>query len=92
MCHVLTLARFSQYEPTYTPPWLLAPTIPTFGYQVYFNNFTGKAAAELNTDIRRSLRAVYRSFKNPAPEGLFVSQSNFLGVYGNEPVRQYISR
>ncbi|KIP10279.1 hypothetical protein PHLGIDRAFT_65945 [Phlebiopsis gigantea 11061_1 CR5-6] len=71
------------YQPSYTPAWLITPTLPSLGYQVYFNNYTTEAIAELNTDVRRSLRSTYRGHANPPPEGFLVAQTNYLGAYGN---------
>ncbi|KZV81422.1 alpha/beta-hydrolase [Exidia glandulosa HHB12029] len=79
------------YQPAvgeYTPVWTVAQILPSIGYQVYFTNYTDKAVAELNTDIRRSLRSTYRGATNPPPEGFLVSQTDYLGAWGSDPIER----
>jgi soluble epoxide hydrolase/lipid-phosphate phosphatase len=56
---------------------------PKLAYQVYFENSTKAAIAELNKDIRRSLRAVFRSKSSPPPDSFLASNTSFLDAYSD---------
>lgn len=43
------------------------------------------AVAELDEDIRRTLRGTYRSVKSPTPDAFLTSTSSFLGAYVDIP-------
>ncbi|KAL5530822.1 hypothetical protein ACEPAF_7080 [Sanghuangporus sanghuang] len=72
--------------------WFLMPIrvlvwlFPHFGYQQYFQDHTLEAAAELNKDIRRSLRAVYRNPTSLPPPSFLKSTTDFFGVYGDAEI------
>jgi soluble epoxide hydrolase/lipid-phosphate phosphatase len=59
------------------------PTFPHFAYQVYFGDETSTAIAELNADIRRTLRATLRTVASPPPSGFLLSNSSFLAAWQN---------
>lgn len=67
----------------YTPITALALLIPHFAYQVYFAEQTSTAIAELNTDIRRTLRATLRTVASPPPSGFLTSNSSYLDAWKN---------
>jgi hypothetical protein len=67
----------------YTPVSTLALLIPDFAYQVYFAEKTSTATAELNTDIRRTLRATLRTAASPPPSGFLASNSSYLDAWKN---------
>ena len=57
--------------------------IPHFGYQEYFAEQTSTAIAELNTDIRRTLRATVRSAASPPPSDFLMSTTSYLDAWKN---------
>jgi soluble epoxide hydrolase/lipid-phosphate phosphatase len=57
--------------------------IPHFGYQEYFAEQTSTAIAELNTDIRRTLRASLRTVASPPPSDFLTSTSSYLDAWKN---------
>jgi len=67
----------------YTPIATLVPLIPHFAYRVYFAEQTSTAIAELNTDIRRTLRATLRTVASPPPSDFLLSNSSFLDAWKN---------
>ena len=67
----------------YTPVSTLVQLIPHFGYQEYFAEQTSTAIAELNTDIRRTLRASLRTVASPPPSDFLTSTSSYLDAWKN---------
>ena len=67
----------------YTPITTLVPYFPKFAYQEYFAEKTSTAITELNTDIRRTLRATLRTRDSPPPSGFLASNSSYLGAWKN---------
>jgi pimeloyl-ACP methyl ester carboxylesterase len=67
----------------YTPITALALLIPHFAYQVYFAEQTSAAIAELNTDIRRTLRSTLRTAASPPPSDFLTSNSSYLDAWKN---------
>jgi hypothetical protein len=67
----------------YVPISRLALLIPHFAYQVYFADQAPTAIAELNTDIRRTLRATLRTAASPPPSGFLASNSSYLDAWKN---------
>src|ERR1700678_3896947 len=51
--------------------------LPTLTYQVFFDSQTDGAVAELEQDIRRTIRATFRTFASPPPE----SNVSFLSTW-----------
>jgi soluble epoxide hydrolase/lipid-phosphate phosphatase len=56
---------------------------PHLAYQVYFADQTSAAAAELNADIRRTLRATLRTVASPPPADFLLSNSSYLVGWKN---------
>jgi pimeloyl-ACP methyl ester carboxylesterase len=67
----------------YTPITTLVQFVPKFAYQVYFAEETSTAITELNTDIRRTLRATLRTVASPPPSGFLASNSSYLDAWKN---------
>jgi len=65
----------------YTPiePFLTA--FPKLTYQVYFRDMVDTAAAELEGDVRRTIRAVFRHSNSTAPNAFLTSSTSFLAPY-----------
>jgi len=73
-----------QYLPSagdFVPVEGLAHILPKLSYQIYFEKNTTAAIAELNNDIRRSIRAVHRTIASPPPEDFLKSTTDFLGAW-----------
>ncbi|KAF8876157.1 Alpha/Beta hydrolase protein [Infundibulicybe gibba] len=69
------------YIPTagpFVPVRDLVPALPALAYQVYLDTKTSDAAAELNKDIRRTLRATLRTAASPPPANFLTSTQSFL--------------
>ena len=67
----------------YTPISTLVPLVPHFAYQVYFAEQTSAAIAELNKDIRRTLRATLRTVASPPPSDFLTSNTSYLDAWKN---------
>ncbi|KAN0124484.1 epoxide hydrolase [Russula decolorans] len=67
----------------YTPISTFVELIPHFGYQEYFADETSTAIAELNTDIRRTLRSTLRTAASPPPSDFLTSTSSYLDAWKN---------
>lgn len=61
----------------------LAAELPHLAYQVYFAEQTSTAVAELDTDIRRTLRATLRTVASPPPADFLLSNSSYLVAWQN---------
>lgn len=61
----------------------LVSQLPRLAYQLYFQKKTSEAVAELDKDIRRTMRATYRSADLPPPSDFLTSTDDFLGAYSN---------
>jgi soluble epoxide hydrolase/lipid-phosphate phosphatase len=70
----------------FTPVEQLSKYLPHLTYQIYFEKTTKKAVAELNADIRRTLRATLRSVDSPPPEGFLTNKAKFLKPYADMPL------
>jgi len=80
-------AIYFQYIPAagpFAPIEVFIPQLPRLAYQVFFEKETVSAIAELNKDIKRSLRSVFRTIESPTPEKFLTSTSTFLGAYDND--------
>lgn len=66
---------------------------PKLAYQLYFDKKTDQAVVELEQNIRRSLRSVYRSIESPTPDSFLASKDDFLGAYGSKeiPLVEYLT-
>ena len=67
----------------YTPITTLARLVPRFAYQVYFAEQTSTAIAELNADIRRTLRSTLRTAATAPPSDFLTSNSSYLDAWKN---------
>jgi len=65
----------------FTPAEQLAAQLKHLTYQIYFEKQTAAAVQELNRDIRRSLRATYRTVDSAPPEAFLVSRTSFLDAW-----------
>jgi soluble epoxide hydrolase/lipid-phosphate phosphatase len=62
---------------------MLVEAFPKLAYQIFFQKSTQAAIAELNKDIRRSLRAALRSTSSPPPDSFLASTTSFLDAYSD---------
>ncbi|KAK2460062.1 hypothetical protein APHAL10511_007939 [Amanita phalloides] len=69
---------------TFTPISQLIPLFPNLGYQMVFDKQTDKSIVELNHDVRRTLRALYRTAEDPTPTTFLSGKESFKGAYGDE--------
>jgi soluble epoxide hydrolase / lipid-phosphate phosphatase len=61
---------------------------PRLAYQLFFDKQTPAAAAELERDVRRTLRGTLRDVASPPPESFLTSPDTFMGAWDNvEEVR-----
>jgi soluble epoxide hydrolase/lipid-phosphate phosphatase len=67
----------------FVPTSAFVPAFPHLAYQIYFANQTSSAIAELNTDIRRTLRATLRTVASPPPSDFLLSNSSYLAGWKN---------
>ena len=56
---------------------------PHLAYQLFFDKQTPAAIAELNRDIRRTLRGTIRDVASPPPDGFLASRDTFIGAWDN---------
>ena len=54
---------------------------PRLTYQLFFNRQTSAATAELNRDVRRTLRGTLRDVASPPPDSFLTSPDTFLGAW-----------
>jgi hypothetical protein len=78
----ITIPYLPQVGP-FTPISALVQLFPHLAYQVYFAEQTSTAIAELNTDIRRTLRATLRTVASPPPSDFLTSNSSYLDAWKN---------
>jgi len=58
-----------------------AKALPRLMYQLFFDRQTPEAVAELNRDIRRTLRGTMRDVASPPPESFLTSSETFIGAW-----------
>ncbi|PAV20580.1 alpha beta-hydrolase [Pyrrhoderma noxium] len=78
----VAVVPYIQSSGPFVPMKDLAAHLPRLAYQIYFSDKTEEAVAELNKNIQKSLRSVYRSVNDPPPEEFLLSKSSFLDAYG----------
>lgn len=61
----------------------LVPMLPKLTYQLYFDSKLDTATAELDRDIRRTIRATLRTVSSPPPDAYLQSQDSFLDAWGH---------
>jgi hypothetical protein len=54
---------------------------PRLAYQLFFDKHTTAAIAELNRDIRRTLRGTLRDVASPPPDHFLTSRDSFIGAW-----------
>ncbi|KAJ3550596.1 hypothetical protein NMY22_g365 [Coprinellus aureogranulatus] len=59
----------------------LVSFLPKMTYQLFFDLKTEEAIAELDADIRRTMRGTLRTIDSPPPESFLTSNSTFLGAW-----------
>ncbi|KAF9040695.1 Alpha/Beta hydrolase protein [Panaeolus papilionaceus] len=64
----------------------LSEIFPTLRYQLFFDSKTEQAIEELNADVKRSVRATFRSVDSPPPPGFLKSAETFLGAWNKTDV------
>ncbi|KAF7331472.1 Bifunctional epoxide hydrolase 2 [Mycena kentingensis (nom. inval.)] len=63
----------------------LVVALPKLAYQVYFNERTAQAVAELSKNIRRTVRTTLRTTASPPPNEFLKSTTSFLGAWDDTP-------
>jgi soluble epoxide hydrolase/lipid-phosphate phosphatase len=61
----------------------LVGVLPKLTYQIYFDSKLDAAVAELDQDIRRTIRATLRTVDSPPPDEYLKSPDSFLGAWGH---------
>ncbi|KAJ7618451.1 Alpha/Beta hydrolase protein [Roridomyces roridus] len=82
-CYEAARSRPDLFNWPYVLVEQLAAALPRLTYQIYFKRRTNEAIAELDKDIRRSLRAVFRTHASPPPDAFLQSQTEFLGAWAD---------
>ncbi|KAF8905777.1 Alpha/Beta hydrolase protein [Gymnopilus junonius] len=65
----------------YVPIEDLVPHLPGLAYQVYFNSQPEASIAELDKDIRRTIRATLRTVASPPPDAFLKSDESYLTAW-----------
>ncbi len=52
--------------------------LPKLAYNVFFSQHTNRAVQELNSDVRRTLRATLRTVDSPPPDDFLKQTDSFL--------------
>lgn len=63
------------------PTEVLATAHPRLTYQLFFDRQTSAATAELDRDVRRTLRGILRDVASPPPASFLTSPDTFLGAW-----------
>ena len=81
---VLTSLMDTQYVPSagpFLPIKDLVPHLPKLAYQLFFDGSVEDAAAELDSDVKRTMRATLRTVDSPPPKSFLTSNKTFLGAW-----------
>ena len=65
----------------FTPVAALVPLLPKLAYNVFFADNTTAAAAELNEDVGRTIRATLRQKSSPPPEDFLTYKDTYMGPW-----------
>ncbi|TRM68733.1 Alpha/Beta hydrolase protein [Schizophyllum amplum] len=65
----------------FTPVAALVPLLPKLAYNVFFAENTSIAVAELNQDVRRTLRGTLRQKSSPPPDDFLTYTDTFIGAW-----------
>ncbi|KAG6861437.1 hypothetical protein C0995_000277 [Termitomyces sp. Mi166 len=74
------------YIPTagpFVPVKRLVSVLPKLTYQLYFDSKLDAAVAELDRDIRRTIRATLRTVDSPPPDAYLRSDGSFLDAWNH---------
>ncbi|KAJ7721334.1 Alpha/Beta hydrolase protein [Mycena maculata] len=69
-------------EGDYTPVQDLLGVLPKLSYQIFLDK-TVQAIAELDPDMRRTIRATLRTVASPPPDDFLASQTSYLAAWDN---------
>ncbi|KAF5371997.1 hypothetical protein D9615_008132 [Tricholomella constricta] len=67
----------------FVPVKHMVSALPALAYQVYFDSELDTATAELDKDIRRTVRATLRTVDSPPPKTFLLSNESFLDAWGH---------
>ncbi|KZT63800.1 alpha/beta-hydrolase [Daedalea quercina L-15889] len=67
--------------PSFNPTSALVPYFPRLAYQVFLGETPDLARHELDTDIRRTLRATLRTTVDPPPKSFLTDTRSFLNAW-----------
>ncbi|KAH0839352.1 alpha/beta-hydrolase [Lanmaoa asiatica] len=76
----VTIPYFPSSSP-FQPIESILAMISTLSYQLFFAQNTSEAIAELNRDVRRTLRGTLRSIASPPPKTFLRSRETFMGAW-----------
>lgn len=80
--HVLISdAQYIPFSGPFHPTSALVPAFPSLSYQIFLGETPDLAAAELNADIRRTLRGTLRSISSPTADGFLRDKASFLNAW-----------
>ena len=71
----------------YTSIEAFLATFPKLTYQLYFRDMVDTAAAELEVDVRRTIRIVYKHSNTTVPDAFLTSPTSFLTPFDGVEVR-----
>ncbi|KAJ7886170.1 Alpha/Beta hydrolase protein [Mycena olivaceomarginata] len=81
ICYEAARMRPDLYLPSasdFVPVEHLVVALPKLSYQLFFNHKTPEAIAELDKDVRRTIRATLRTVASPPPDAFLTSRTSFL--------------
>ncbi|KAJ6579568.1 alpha/beta-hydrolase [Mycena vulgaris] len=67
----------------FMPVELLVVALPKLSYQLFFNDKIGEAVAELDKDVRRTIRAILRTVASPPPDEFLKSRTSLLDAWND---------
>ncbi|KAF8226853.1 alpha/beta-hydrolase [Tricholoma matsutake] len=68
---------------TFLPVQALVGVLPRLTYQLYFNTKLDTAVAELDQDVRRTIRATFRTVDSPPPDEYLKSPDSYLEAWSH---------
>ncbi|KAJ7499703.1 alpha/beta-hydrolase [Mycena latifolia] len=69
----------------FVPMEHLVVALPKLNYQLFFNRETPEAVAQLDMDIRRTIRGTLRTVASPPPDDFLKSPTSYLGAWEDVP-------
>jgi hypothetical protein len=85
IAYLFLLLQYIPAAADFIPISNIAAYFPRLAYQVYFETNKMTAAGELDQDIRRTIRATFRSMESPPPDTFLTHQNSFLEGWNNLP-------